>query len=76
MLQALEAKHIAGAGLDVLEDEPPSINNALLSCQSEKLIVTPHIAWASRESRQRLVNEIAVNIRAYQQGRPRNLVRS
>lgn len=76
LLQALEAKHIAGAGLDVLEDEPPSINNALLSCQSEKLIVTPHIAWASRQSRQRLVNEIAENIRAYQQGRPRNLVRS
>ncbi len=76
LLHALEAKHIAGAGLDVLEEEPPSVNNALISCQSETLIVTPHIAWASRESRQRLINEIAENIRAYQQGRSRNLVRS
>jgi len=74
LLQALEAKKIAGAGLDVLEEEPPSVHNMLLSYQSEKLIVTPHIAWASRQSRQRLVNEIAENIRAYHLGSPRNLV--
>ena len=74
LLQALEAKKIAGAGLDVLEEEPPSVHNMLLSYQSEKLIVTPHIAWASRQSRQRLVNEIAENIRAYHIGSPRNLV--
>jgi glycerate dehydrogenase len=74
LLQALEAKKIAGAGLDVLEEEPPSMHNALLSYRSDKLIVTPHIAWASRESRQRLVNEIAENIRAYQKGLPRNII--
>jgi glycerate dehydrogenase len=74
LLQALEAKKIAGAGLDVLEEEPPSLNNALVSCQSETLILTPHIAWASRQSRQRLVNEIAENIRAYQKGLPRNII--
>ena len=74
LLQALETKKVAGAGLDVLEEEPPSVHNALLSYQSEKLIVTPHVAWASRQSRQRLVNEIADNIRAYHLGCPRNLV--
>ena len=74
LLQALKAKKIAGAGLDVLEEEPPSVHNALVSYQSEKLIITPHVAWASRQSRQRLVHEIAENIRAYNMSSPRNLV--
>lgn len=74
LLQALKAKKIAGAGLDVLEEEPPSVHNALISYQSEKLIITPHVAWASRQSRQRLVHEIAENIRAYNMSSPRNLV--
>jgi glycerate dehydrogenase len=74
LLQALEKQQIAAAALDVLEEEPPSVNNTLLDYQSDNLIITPHIAWASRESRQRLVNEIAENIKAYQQGRPRNIV--
>jgi len=74
LLKALDENQITAAALDVLEQEPPSINNAMLAHTSDKLIVTPHIAWASRESRQRLVNDIAENIRAYQQGSPRNLV--
>jgi glycerate dehydrogenase len=74
LLLALEKKQIAAAALDVLEEEPPSVNNALLDYRAENLIITPHIAWTSRESRQRLVDEIAENIMAYRQGRARNIV--
>ena len=74
LLHALENKQIAGAGLDVLEQEPASCDDALINYAADNLIITPHIAWASRESRQRLVDAIAENIRAYQQGKPRNIV--
>lgn len=74
LLKALEDQRIAGAGFDVLEEEPPKAGNAMLAYQSDKLIVTPHIAWGSRESRQRLIAQIGENIRAYQQGHPRNIV--
>ncbi len=74
LLQVLSDKTIAGAGLDVLESEPPAANNVLLNYQGDNLIITPHIAWASRESRQRLVNEVAKNIQVFQQGRLRNVV--
>ena len=71
---ALRQGQLAGAGIDVLSTEPPPGDNPLLQVDIPNLIVTPHIAWASRESRQRLVNEIAVNIRAFLNGEPRNLV--
>jgi glycerate dehydrogenase len=74
LLHALKNNQIAAAALDVLEEEPPSVNHALLNYQSDKLIITPHMAWASRESRQRLINEVAKNIQAYLQGQPRNMV--
>ncbi len=76
LLSALENNEIAGAGLDVLEDEPPAKNNVLINYakNAENLIITPHIAWASQQARQNLVNQIAENIRAYQIGRPRNLM--
>jgi glycerate dehydrogenase len=74
LLHALQTKQIAAAALDVLEQEPPAVNHALLNYDADNLIITPHIAWASRESRQRLVNEIAKNIQAFQQGQHRNLV--
>ncbi|NOQ88317.1 MAG: glycerate dehydrogenase [Gammaproteobacteria bacterium] len=74
LLHALEKKEIGAAALDVLEEEPPSVNNVLINYRADNLIITPHIAWASRESRQRLVNEIAENIRAFKQGQPRNVV--
>ena len=69
----LEGK-IGGAGIDVLSVEPPGADNPLLNPSIPNLIVTPHIAWASRESRQRCLEEVAKNIRAYQAGKPRNLV--
>lgn len=74
LLHSLENNQIGGAALDVLEEEPPSVNNALINYQADNLIITPHIAWASQQSRQSLVNEIAKNIQAYLQGQPRNIV--
>ena len=76
LLSALENNEIAGAGLDVLEKEPPAKDNALINYAQnvENLIITPHIAWASQQARQNLVNQIAENIQAYQIGEARNLV--
>jgi glycerate dehydrogenase len=65
----------AGYATDVLEREPPPSGYPLLrKGLAEKVLVTPHVAWASRESRQRLVGEIARNIRAFQNGLRRNRV--
>lgn len=74
LASALEQGWIAGAGIDVLGDEPPAADNPLLVCRSTRLILTPHVAWASRSARQRLVNEIVANIRAFQRGEARNRV--
>jgi glycerate dehydrogenase len=74
LLQGLQQGWIAGAGIDVLADEPPHKSNPLLHYHSERLIVTPHVGWASRAARQRLVEEIAANISAFAQGTPRNRV--
>lgn len=72
---ALEEGIIAGAGLDVLEQEPIAPDNPLAKIKdSTKLIITPHMSWASTESRIRLVNETALNIQAYLDGKERNLV--
>ena len=73
LAEVLRSGHLGGAGVDVLSEEPPD-DNPLLAAGIPNLIVTPHIAWASRESRQRLLNEVAVNIKAFLAGRPRNLV--
>ncbi len=57
--QALEQKMIGGAGLDVLSQEPMSPENPLLEIQdSSRLLITPHIAWASVEARTRLMKTI------------------
>ena len=70
--KALESGRLAGAASDVLTEEPPSPGHVLL--KAPNLILTPHIAWASREARARLVREIAANIRAFQAGRVLNRV--
>ena len=69
---ALESGHLGGAACDVLTAEPPPQNQVLLG--APRLLMTPHIAWASREARQRLVREIALNIKVFQQGKKRNRV--
>ena len=71
---ALRQGVIGGAGVDVLGVEPPTEGNPLLQPGIPNLIVTPHIAWASRESRQRLIDEVALNIEAFREGRERNRV--
>ena len=66
LAQALDEGRIAAAALDVLEKEPPEISNPLFRIkQPEKLLITPHIAWASRESRERLMDGIIKNISEY-----------
>ncbi len=71
---ALNQGRIAGAGVDVLTNEPPTKGNPLLDPNIPNLIITPHIAWASREARQRLVDQIAENIQAFNARSPKNLV--
>lgn len=63
---ALEAGKVKAAAVDVLSTEPPAASNPLLN--SDKTIVTPHIAWASREARQRLMEAVVKNLKAYLNG--------
>ncbi len=65
---------IAGAGIDVLSEEPPSSGNVLLDARRKNLIVTPHIAWASIETQQRLLDQTLKNILCFLRGKPRNVV--
>ena len=69
---ALEAGTIAGAGVDVLSMEPPKDGNPLLNAKN--CLVTPHVAWASREARLRLIDACAANVKAFLAGSPVNVV--
>ena len=71
---ALRAGRIGGAGIDVLSEEPPVHGNPLLDGTIPNLIVTPHIAWAARDARQRAIDEMAANARAFLTGETRNRV--
>ncbi len=74
LLAALQNGTIAGAGLDVLSIEPPTAANPLLRQSLPNLIITPHIAWASRKARQTLLNQLADIINSFQQGKLLNQV--
>jgi glycerate dehydrogenase len=74
LADALRTGEIAGAGVDVLSVEPPPPDHPLLAPDVPNLILTPHIAWAARESRQRLADDVAANIEAFIAGEPRNRV--
>ncbi len=75
LYEALAAGEIAAAGLDVVDGEPLQPSNPLsLLKDSNRLIITPHLAWASVEARTRCVEEVAKNIEAFQRGEPRNIV--
>jgi glycerate dehydrogenase len=71
---ALRVGQIGGAGIDVLPQEPPVDGDPLLDPSIPNLIVTPHVAWAARESRQRALDEIAANIRSFLEGGRRGRV--
>ena len=75
LYEALENGVIAGAGLDVLKKEPISKDNPLGKIKdSGKLIITPHLAWASVEARKRCVDEVFLNLKSFIKGEERNVV--
>ena len=74
LLNALNNEQIACAILDVLEQEPPPKDHILLAAQSPKLKITAHIAWASQQAQQTLLNLVAANISAFKQGLRTNRV--
>ncbi|MBG12661.1 MAG: glycerate dehydrogenase [Alcanivorax sp.] len=74
LAEALRGGRLGGAALDVLSQEPPPADHPLLAPDIPNLIITPHSAWVSRESRQRLLDGVAGNIRAWRAGRPTNVV--
>jgi glycerate dehydrogenase len=74
LIQALEEGWIAGAGFDVLTEEPPPENHPLLAVHRQNFILTPHVAWASNEAMQGLADQLIDNIEAWHQGKPQHLV--
>lgn len=74
LIEALESGEIAGAGIDVLDKEPPPQDHPLLQCNLPNLLISPHNAWATRETRQRLVNELADNLSGWINNSPKNIV--
>lgn len=74
LADALRRGVIAGAGIDVLTQEPPPADHPLLAADVPNLIVTPHIAWASREAMQAVADQLVDNIDAFIAGAPRNVV--
>ena len=69
---ALRQGEIGGAGIDVLTEEPPDASHPLLAPDIPNLLVSPHNAWGSIQSRQRLADEIADLVQSYRSGSPRN----
>ena len=72
LADALDAGRLAGAGLDVLAAEPPAADHPLISARN--CLVTPHVAWAARAARARLLDTATANVRAFLAGRPQNVV--
>ncbi|MEJ5212040.1 MAG: D-2-hydroxyacid dehydrogenase [Burkholderiales bacterium] len=74
LVDALKSGAIAGAGFDVLSVEPPVAGNPLLQLDLPNFILTPHVAWSSREAMQTLADQLVDNIEAFVAGEPRNVV--
>jgi len=74
LAEALRARRLGGAAIDVLPQEPPVDGNPLLAGDIPNLIVTPHIAWAALEARQRCLDEMAANVEDFRRGGRRNRV--
>lgn len=74
LVEALHSGSIAGAGFDVLSQEPPTRGNPLLDLKLPNFILTPHVAWASDGAMQTLADQLISNIEAFIAGRPQNPV--
>lgn len=74
LAEALKTGRIAGAGIDVLPEEPPKSGNPLLDLDLPTLIITPHVAWASEPAMRVLAEQLVGNIEAFVAGRPRNTI--
>lgn len=72
LADCLQERIISGAGLDVLQQEPPQQDHPLIGLPN--CIITPHLAWATQATRQRLMEEVVLNIKAYLMGKARNRV--
>ena len=72
LFDALESGKVAGAGLDVVSTEPILADNVLL--KAKNCLITPHISWAPKESRQRLMDIAVSNLKAYLDREPVNVV--
>ncbi len=74
LIAALRGRRIAGAGFDVLSVEPPREGNPLLDLDLPNFLLTPHVAWSSREAMQSLADQLMDNIEAFVRGEARNRV--
>jgi glycerate dehydrogenase len=72
LAEALNAGQIAGAGVDVLAVEPPLPDNPLF--MAKNCLITPHISWATRSARARLMDMAVSNVQAFLAGKPQNVV--
>jgi glycerate dehydrogenase len=74
LVDALRSDEIAGAAIDVLAKEPPVDDDPICNYEGDNLIVTPHIAWATDQTRQNAIDELAANVEAFLNGEERNRV--
>jgi glycerate dehydrogenase len=73
LVDALNSGQLGGAGIDVLSQEPPS-NEPLLSCHHPRLLITPHVGWASTEALRTFHQQLAENLECFHAGKPQHVV--